>query len=100
MENAFVFPGQGSQAVGMGLSLSEAFPAARMVFEEVDDVGQEQIGSRQVVSQKEETEGQKAKVKGRLGAKGFPEEELPQYVRSQLPQRDLATQMFQLLQSH
>ena len=28
------------------------------------------------------------------------EEELPQYVRSQLPQRDLATQMFQLLQNH
>lgn len=34
---AFVFPGQGSQAVGMGKALAEAFPAARAVFEEVDD---------------------------------------------------------------
>ncbi len=34
---AFVFPGQGSQAVGMGRELAEAFPAARLVFEEVDD---------------------------------------------------------------
>lgn len=37
MNRAFVFPGQGSQEVGMGQSLSEAFPAARFVFEEVDD---------------------------------------------------------------
>ncbi len=34
---AFVFPGQGSQAVGMGKALAEAFPAARLVFEEVDE---------------------------------------------------------------
>jgi [acyl-carrier-protein] S-malonyltransferase len=34
---AFLFPGQGSQAVGMGAALAEAFPAARLVFEEVDD---------------------------------------------------------------
>ena len=34
---AFVFPGQGSQSVGMGQELAEAFPAARSVFEEVDD---------------------------------------------------------------
>ncbi len=34
---AFVFPGQGSQAVGMGAELAEAFAAARQVFEEVDD---------------------------------------------------------------
>jgi [acyl-carrier-protein] S-malonyltransferase len=33
---AFVFPGQGSQAVGMGKALAEAFPAARAVFDEVD----------------------------------------------------------------
>ncbi|MFN8829787.1 MAG: ACP S-malonyltransferase [Labrys sp. (in: a-proteobacteria)] len=33
---AFVFPGQGSQAVGMGKALAEAFPVARAVFEEVD----------------------------------------------------------------
>jgi [acyl-carrier-protein] S-malonyltransferase len=37
MTRAFVFPGQGSQEVGMGKELAEAFPAARQVFEEVDD---------------------------------------------------------------
>ena len=37
MSKAFVFPGQGSQAVGMGQALAEASPAARLVFEEVDD---------------------------------------------------------------
>ncbi|MGE5547551.1 MAG: ACP S-malonyltransferase [Solirubrobacterales bacterium] len=37
MSRAFVFPGQGSQAVGMGRELAEAFPAARAVFEEVDE---------------------------------------------------------------
>jgi [acyl-carrier-protein] S-malonyltransferase len=34
---AFVFPGQGSQAVGMGSALAEASPVARAVFQEVDD---------------------------------------------------------------
>jgi [acyl-carrier-protein] S-malonyltransferase len=33
---AFIFPGQGSQSVGMGKALAEASPAARAVFEEVD----------------------------------------------------------------
>jgi [acyl-carrier-protein] S-malonyltransferase len=33
---AFVFPGQGAQAVGMGRDLAEAYPASRAVFEEVD----------------------------------------------------------------
>src|SRR5438128_2180391 len=33
---AFVFPGQGSQAVGMGKALAEAFAPARAVFDEVD----------------------------------------------------------------
>ncbi|HEX6102595.1 MAG TPA: ACP S-malonyltransferase [Alphaproteobacteria bacterium] len=37
MARAFVFPGQGSQAVGMGAGLAEAFPAARELFEEVDE---------------------------------------------------------------
>ncbi len=37
MTTAFVFPGQGSQAVGMGQGLIEAFPVARAVFEEVDE---------------------------------------------------------------
>ncbi|WP_439813760.1 ACP S-malonyltransferase [Zavarzinia sp. CC-PAN008] len=37
MTRAFVFPGQGSQVVGMGRALADAFPSARAVFEEVDD---------------------------------------------------------------
>ncbi len=37
MARAFIFPGQGSQSVGMGADLAEAFPAAREVFEEVDE---------------------------------------------------------------
>ena len=37
MARAFVFPGQGSQTVGMGRELAEAFGPARLVFEEVDD---------------------------------------------------------------
>ena len=37
MTRAFVFPGQGSQAVGMGRELAEAFEVARHTFEEVDD---------------------------------------------------------------
>src|SRR5262252_6854478 len=36
MSLAFVFPGQGSQAVGMGKGLADAFPAAKQVFDEVD----------------------------------------------------------------
>ncbi|MEC9346103.1 MAG: ACP S-malonyltransferase [Pseudomonadota bacterium] len=37
MTRALVFPGQGSQAVGMGVALAEAFGVAREVFEEVDE---------------------------------------------------------------
>lgn len=37
MTRAFIFPGQGSQAVGMGKILAEAFAPAREVFEEVDE---------------------------------------------------------------
>jgi len=37
MSRAFVFPGQGSQAVGMGVDLAQAFPVAREIFQEVDE---------------------------------------------------------------
>ncbi|WP_068116601.1 ACP S-malonyltransferase [Tropicimonas marinistellae] len=36
MSRAFVFPGQGAQAIGMGKALADAYPAAKAVFEEVD----------------------------------------------------------------
>jgi [acyl-carrier-protein] S-malonyltransferase len=36
MKRAFIFPGQGSQAVGMGKALADAFPQAKAVFDEVD----------------------------------------------------------------
>jgi len=34
---AFVFPGQGAQSIGMGKALADAYPAAKAVFDEVDD---------------------------------------------------------------
>lgn len=34
---AFVFPGQGAQTIGMGKALAEAYPAAKAIFDEVDD---------------------------------------------------------------
>lgn len=37
MSKAFIFPGQGSQTVGMGKAMAENFEAARLVFQEVDD---------------------------------------------------------------
>lgn len=45
MTIAFVFPGQGSQSVGMGKALAETFPAAREVFAEVDDALGEKLSS-------------------------------------------------------
>ena len=45
MAIAFTFPGQGSQAVGMGRDLAEAFPESRRVFEEVDDALGEKLSS-------------------------------------------------------
>lgn len=37
MSIAFVFPGQGAQTIGMGQALAETYPAAKAVFEEVDE---------------------------------------------------------------
>ena len=45
MSRAFVFPGQGAQAVGMGKALAEAWPAARAVFEEVDEALGEKLSA-------------------------------------------------------
>ncbi len=42
---AFVFPGQGAQAVGMGRDLAEAYPAAAAVFGEVDDALGEKLSA-------------------------------------------------------
>ncbi|TKT81349.1 ACP S-malonyltransferase [Aquamicrobium sp. LC103] len=45
MAIAFTFPGQGSQAVGMGKDLADAFPEARAVFQEVDDALGEKLSA-------------------------------------------------------
>ncbi|MDX3807125.1 ACP S-malonyltransferase [Bosea thiooxidans] len=45
MTTAFIFPGQGSQVVGMGKSLAEAFPAAKAVFDEVDAALSQKLSS-------------------------------------------------------
>ena len=42
---AFLFPGQGSQFVGMGRDLLQAFPEARRVFERVDEICQMPIST-------------------------------------------------------
>lgn len=43
MTTAFIFPGQGSQVVGMGRDLAAAFPAARHVFDEIDDALEQRL---------------------------------------------------------
>lgn len=45
MMTALIFPGQGSQAVGMGKALADAFPVARTVFAEVDDALGEKLSA-------------------------------------------------------
>ncbi len=45
MALAFVFPGQGSQAPGMGRDLAAAFPAAREVFQEVDEALKQKLSA-------------------------------------------------------
>ena len=45
MSRAFVFPGQGAQSIGMGKSLADAYPAAKAVFDEVDEALGEKLSS-------------------------------------------------------
>lgn len=45
MSRAFVFPGQGAQTIGMGKALAENYPAARAVFDEVDDALNEKLST-------------------------------------------------------
>ncbi len=45
MSRAYVFPGQGAQAIGMGKALAEAYPAAKAVFDEVDEALGEKLSA-------------------------------------------------------
>ena len=45
MSRAYVFPGQGAQAIGMGKALAAAYPAARAVFDEVDEALGERLSA-------------------------------------------------------
>lgn len=45
MSRAFIFPGQGAQTIGMGRDLAEAYPAARAVFDEVDEALGEKLSA-------------------------------------------------------
>ena len=45
MTKAFVFPGQGAQTIGMGQALAEAYPAAKAVFDEVDEALGEKLST-------------------------------------------------------
>ncbi len=45
MSIAFVYPGQGAQTIGMGRDLADAYPAARAVFDEVDDALGEKLSA-------------------------------------------------------
>lgn len=45
MARAFVCPGQGAQSIGMGKALADAYPAAKAIFQEVDDALGEQLSA-------------------------------------------------------
>ena len=45
MSRAFVFPGQGAQTIGMGRALADSYPAAKAVFDEVDDALGEKLSA-------------------------------------------------------
>ncbi len=45
MSRAFLFPGQGAQTIGMGAALAEAYPAAKAIFDEVDDALDEKLSA-------------------------------------------------------
>ncbi len=45
MTKAFIFPGQGAQSIGMGKALAEAYPAAKAVFDEVDEALGEKLSA-------------------------------------------------------
>lgn len=45
MSRAFVFPGQGAQTIGMGKALADAYPAAKAVFDEVDEALGEKLST-------------------------------------------------------
>ncbi|UWR24951.1 ACP S-malonyltransferase [Sulfitobacter sp. S223] len=45
MSTAFVFPGQGAQTIGMGHDLAQAYPAAKAVFDEVDEALGEKLSA-------------------------------------------------------
>src|SRR3546814_13344498 len=54
MARAFVVPGQGSQAVGMGRELADAFAPARLVLEEVDEALKQNLSRIMIEGPEEE----------------------------------------------
>ena len=51
---AFLFPGQGSQFIGMGADLAQEFPVAKAVFEEVDDTLHQSLSALMFSGDKDE----------------------------------------------